>query len=606
MRRVLPPLPVLPLLALLLLSALPGAAYAKLEGAEWKQAETEFARLFTPPPGRLGFKADKLTLIELLLKDGEARSLRMLGDALVGECTLWLEARKAVHEKEDLIFPVLKKATKDRTPDEEQAMFAAQKELGPLEEAATLEREVLDALVAAIGAGPAALKANLYGRAKAAPDWNLRAAVAQVAATQPTDKDASAFLSRVLNPSSEKDPRVRAAALEALKGFPDGAEEHVLGRLADPDWTVQLTAVRLVRAQKSVRAVPHLITVLERANPRMQEEIGTALREVTGQNFDPYADVWAKWWEANKEKFQAKEAVKVGARPANPPQDPTLYGVPIKSDRVLFVIDVSGSMRESIKVGESENAKPAPAVTPKEGVPAPPAPHKEDHLSGPKVNVAVDQVKRAIDKLGKGATFAMIAFNHATMVWKDRAVPATPENKEEAFKWLRQWRWEPGPDYAKDERVNGKGSPGPSGSTYVEGALRLALTRIAGLGTVDKAYPEVAIDTIMFLCDGAPTDNAPTASNLVPTDPILAKVREWNARGAVVIHAIAIDMTNQGGGNEFMRKLAEQNKGTFTPIPRPGVYAPPEPAAAQPPKAPAPPAPAAPTPPAPAPQGPPK
>ncbi len=574
------------LLPLLFLGLTPPEAQAKLEGAEWKQVETDFARLFTPAPGRLGFKADKQTLVELLLKDGEARSLKMLGDVLVGECTLWVEARRAVREKEDLIFPVLKKPTKDRTAEEEQAMFAAQKELAPLEAAATLEREVLDAVVGAVSSGPPALKANLFGRAKAAPDWNLRAAAAQVAAAQPTEKDSAAFLSRVLNPASEKDPRVRAAAVEALAGFPEGAEEHVLGRLGDPDWTVQLTAARLVRARKSVRAVPVLILVLERAGPRLQEEIGATLKEITGQNFDAYADVWAKWWEANKEKLQAegaaKEAVKVGARPANPAPDPTLYGVPIKSDRVLFVIDVSGSMRESIKVGKAENAPPPPPTTPKEGAPAAPEPPKDDHLSGPKSNVAVDQVKRAVEKLGKGAVFSMIAFNHSTMVWKDRPVPATPENKEEAYKWLRQWRWEPGPDYAKDERANGKGSPGPSGSTFVEGALRFALTRVAGLGTVDKAYPEVGIDTIMFLCDGAPTDNAPTASNLVPTEPILAKVREWNARGAVVIHTIAIDMTNQAGGNEFMKKLAEQNKGTFTPIPRPGVHAPPE-AAAKPP-----------------------
>lgn len=555
------PLAALPCAALVALPLPP--AEAKLEGAEWKQVETEMARLFTPPPGKPGFGADKLTLVELLLKDGESRSWRLLGDVLVHECTLWMDASKALRETEEKIFPTLRKATKDRTKEEQDAMFKAQALLPGLEETARTEREVLDKVVKAVSAAPPALKQNLFGRAKGPVDWFFRAAVAQVAAADPLDKDCAAFLVRSLAPSSEKDPRVRAAALQALAPFPDGAEEHVLGRLADPDWPVQMLAVRLVKEKKATRAIPHLITVLERANPRLQEEIGEVLKELTGQNFDPYADVWAKWWEENKAKFEAKESVKVGSRPANPPQDPTLYGVPIKSDRVLFVIDISESMRESIKGGKKEGG---PAVTPQDGAPPPDEP---DYLSGPKANVALDQVKRAIEKLPKGAQFSLIAFNHATLVWKERPVPATPDNKEEAFKWLRQWRWEPGPNYAANERKGGTGTPGPSGSTYVEGALRVAFTKVVGAGAVDKAYPELAIDTVVFLCDGAPTDNGAEATKLAPTDPILQKVREWNALGAVVVHTIAIDMTNEAGGNEWMRKLAEQNKGTFTPIPRP-------------------------------------
>ena len=39
-----------------------------------------------------------------------------------------------------------------------------------------------------------------------------------------------------------------------------------------------------------------------------------ALQELTGQNFEAYADVWAKWWAANKEKFQSQQEVKVGAQ----------------------------------------------------------------------------------------------------------------------------------------------------------------------------------------------------------------------------------------------------------------------------------------------------
>jgi hypothetical protein len=463
-----------------------------------------------------------------------------------------------VHLKEEVILPVLKKPTKDRKVEEEKAMFEAQAELPKLEAAATDERGILDDVVKAIGAGPAALKQNLYGRAKGPSDWTFRAAVAQLAAVTPLDKDAAAFLVRSLTPTNEKDPRVRAAALDALAPMPDGAEEHVIGRVADPDWTVQILAVRIVREKKIMRAIPHLIAALERANPRLQDDLGTTLKDLTGQNFDPFAEVWAKWWEANKEKFSSQTGVKVGTRQRDPPVDNTIYGVPIKSDHVLFIIDISGSMKNPITQPQPPTPTPKGPVTPKDGDP-PPAPPPEEQLSGPKIDVAKHELKKAIEKLPKTATFSLIAFNHATLVWKDHPVAASPENKADALKWVADFK--------------------ASGSTYTDGALRIGF-KIAGLGAIDKAYPEIAIDTMILISDGAPTDNSVDQASSKPMDwhIIVDHVKEWNARGAVVIHTIAIDMTNMIDGNEFLKTLALNNKGTFTPIPRPKPQKPAEPA----------------------------
>jgi von Willebrand factor type A domain len=362
--------------------------------------------------------------------------------------------------------------------------------------------------------------------------------VVQLAANQPSEKESAAFLTRSLNPGTEKDARVRAAALDGLKAFPPGAEDHVLGRIADTDWIVQIIAVRIVREKKLVRAIPALIPALERANLRMQEEIGAALREITGQNHESYADVWAKWWADNREKFQSQEAVKVGSRPKDPPVDNSIYGVPIKSDRVLFVIDISGSMLKPTQNPQAPTPTPKGPVTPKEGDPPPPPP-PEEVMSGPKIDVAKHELKKAIQKLPKGAKFSMVAFNQGTLIWKEQPVDATPENRDEAYKWIRELK--------------------PSGSTYSEGALRVAF-KIAGLGAIDKAYPDVASDTIMFISDGAPTDNSPSAAKLVPFEPIVALVREWNSQKRVVVNCIAVDMQP---GNQFMETLARENGGIF-------------------------------------------
>jgi hypothetical protein len=515
-------------------------AHAKLEPADWKKVETDYAMLFSPAPGKPGFAGDKAYLVEQLVKDGETRAWTMLGNVLVGECTMWLEAQKKVQAKEDEIFPVLKKPTVKRTVEEEAAMFKAQEELVPLEKAAVLEREILDGVVKAVVAAPAALRTTLYARAKSptSADWLFRAAVAQVAGGQPAEKDSAAFLTRSLNPSSEKDARVRSAALDGLRAFAEGAEDHVIGRIADPDWSVQFLAIRLARGKKLARAIPALIATLERANPRMQEEIGGALREITGQNFDAFADVWAKWWADNREKFQGTEAVKVGGRPKDPPVDNSIYGVPIKSDRILFVIDISGSMKDPMKAPQAATPTPGQPSTPADEVKPPPSP-TDELMSGPKIDVAKHELKKAIEKLPKTAMFSIVAFNHATLVWKDHPVIASAENKEEAYKWVREFK--------------------PSGSTFSDGALRVAF-RIAGLGAIDKAYPEVSVDTIMFISDGAPTDNAADASKPMDYNIVLEHVREWNSQKKVVINCIAIDMQP---GNTFMEKLAKENGGVF-------------------------------------------
>ena len=77
------------------------------------------------------------------------------------------------------------------------------------------------------------------------------------------------------------------------------------------------------------------------------------LCEFTGENFDPYADVWAQWWEDHKEEFQSKERVK-GGKNARPPSDAHFYGLPVKSDRILFIIDTS----ELDEAADEERATP--------------------------------------------------------------------------------------------------------------------------------------------------------------------------------------------------------------------------------------------------------
>ena len=536
----------------------PRDAHARLEAKEWRQVEKDAQRLFAKP----GECEAKTAVLALLVEDGEKRAWRIIVEALVREAEHWVTTQEVVRDKELLIDTVQSKPMAKRTPEMQRNLGKWKLDLETLEESARDELYTLGAITDVVAKGPEALRKNLYNRSKGPVQWSVRAAAARVAAVQVDEKLSFSFLTKVL--SADPDPRVRMSALEALatrevdeKEPPNGkgngasgdapldaldvTQALILGRLADKDWGVQLLAVRVVATQRITSAIPHLINALTAASPRLAETIGEVLCDFTGENFDPYVDVWAKWWEDHKEAFQSKERIKAGKN-KRPPSDAHFYGLPMKSDRILFIIDTSDSMKKPTKnKNPAEKWKPpAGPVTPDgDEAPPPPPPPPEEILSGPKIDVAKHELKKAIEKLPPSSMFNIIAFNTGVFRWRDKMQKADEKTKKEALKWVRALE--------------------PKGITYIDGALRLAF-RMAGLASFDKAYPEVNIDTMVLLSDGAPTDDDIENVNLMDTEVILQHVREWKRQKRIVIHCIGVDMQE---GIELLQILAMENGGKY-------------------------------------------
>ncbi|MHC5011193.1 MAG: VWA domain-containing protein [Planctomycetota bacterium] len=541
-RRLTPRLLLL-LLPILLLMPM-RSADARLEGREWREVQAEFKRLFQGP----GEPEAKAEVIAKLLEDGESRAWKMLIDALAAEAKFWIEREALVNEKVDAISVILRTPSAKRYPKDEDNLREWQADLVALEANAKEELGILESLGRIVAEGPEALRKALFSRARGPVKWPVRAAAARVAAARPGETLSFEFLQRAV--TGDKDPRVRMAGLDALRGFEideetstattlDTVESLILGRLADEDWGVQLMALRIIQERKMRDSIPHLINALEHASPRLSLEVGDLLKELTGENHDPFADVWAKWWEEHKEEYGSSERVRGGDNARRAP-DVTFYGLPLESDRIIFIIDISSSMlKETQNVNPAGDApQPEGPVTP-QGDGAPPPPPPEEILSGPKIDVAKTELKKAIKKLPRTAQFNLIAFNHAVLQWRDEMVEATDANKKEAYKWIR--------------------SLDASGSTYIDGALRLAF-RVAGLGAVDRAYKEVNVDTIVLLSDGAPTDNGFPVSEPMETEVLLEHVRGWNAQRRIIVHTIGVDMVE---GIEFLQRLAAENGGTY-------------------------------------------
>ena len=148
------------------------------------------------------------------------------------------------------------------------------------------------------------VESSSWPRRAGRKEWPVRAAAARVAALAPDE--ASSKQTIVESLAKDSDPRVKIAALDALqKATGSTWQDAAVGRIEDPDWGVQLLAVRLAGEREVGKAIPVLIKALSTCTPRVGEAIVEALRKLTGQSIEAYAEPWAKWWEANREKWGA-------------------------------------------------------------------------------------------------------------------------------------------------------------------------------------------------------------------------------------------------------------------------------------------------------------
>jgi len=355
--------------------------------------------------------------------------------------------------------------------------------------------------------------------------WRQRGFAARAAAGYPTEAGRKAALKGL----KDKEARVVLLALAGLATRKDAATVPGVAKCLEHEaWVVTVTAAGTLAEIGSTTAVRPLIETLGRTTGRVQDDVNTALKKLTGQKFQPDYDSWKRWYEENKAELEGEKARPLGrAGKKGEADDSSYYGIQTRSQHIVYVLDISGSM--NLEIGGKE------IVTPEPG--------QEEKPSGPKVEIAKRELKTAIRSLPESAWFNVITFNEVVAVWKKKMIQANQENKNEAYLYINDLK--------------------ASGSTYTYGALKEAF-RFAGLGATDPSY-DSGVDTIFLLSDGMPTDQSFPTSKAMEPEKILRAVRTWNKLSKVVIHAIAIDPKTQGSSFiRFMRDLAKQNGGQYT------------------------------------------
>lgn len=255
-------------------------------------------------------------------------------------------------------------------------------------------------------------EALLLRKALAAePDATVRRAVV---ATLAALKDDAAWVPVVQASLADRDDLVRRAATDAiLTGRSDLLAALTKLLHEDQDETFRAEVALLLGRRRRPDAVPALLDALADAHVRVRTAAAEALEAVTGEALGYEAAPWRAWWAARSAVLPPPSrspdtvtAEPVAPKPPPPPPPPRalvpeVYGLPLPSKDVVFVVDVSGS------VGDAG------------------------------VEAAKGEIVRAVERFGSDVRFAAVFFDAEVRTWHPETIAASPAAKAEFARYLR-------------------------------------------------------------------------------------------------------------------------------------------------------------------------
>jgi HEAT repeat protein len=308
------------------------------------------------------------------------------------------------------------------------------------------DEEVARRMVNAIGAQDGASVEALVKLARR-PDFPAQGDLLAVLARVGPDDPAVVQVFAAALGSRSADERILALDVVAKTGDAAYAPK-ILSCLEHEAWQVRLAAAEALRRVRVPEAVLPLIERLGREeSARVRAVIAETLFSLTGQDLLDAADAWRAWWKEHGSTLQV---------PATPPVRKAdeggtvarFYGLPVRTERVCFVLDRSESM-ENIHAGGGQTRT--------------------------KMEVARAELEEALKRLPDRARINLVLFDTEIESWKKSLVPLTDANRAALKGFV--------------------GKQTPQGRTNIYDALEAAILT-------------EGVDSIFLLSDGAPTAGA--------------------------------------------------------------------------------------------------
>ena len=299
--------------------------------------------------------------------------------------------------------------------------------------------------------------------------------------------DSAEWEARLVQFANSEAVEVRNAALYQIGK--DGRGQHfdlLVKGLKHQDWSTRLACLRGLEQLREKRVVGPIIEQMQKEVGRVRIEMSNVLFNLTGQPFRVAEKSWLNWWKDNSDSFEVISLAQLEAAKAKEElrrlkqvTNSKFFGIRILSHRVIFIIDVSGSMEEKMSTQFEEGS------------------------SLTRMAVARRELINSIKGMERGALFNIIIFSSEVDKWlEDGIAGANQVERDEAEAFVARLK--------------------PGGGTNLYDSIKMA-------------FEDPEVDTIFILSDGEPTVGAVTDVNRIRKD-----VQAWNEHRNIEINTIGI------------------------------------------------------------------
>jgi len=337
-------------------------------------------------------------------------------------------------------------------------------------------------------------------------------------------------LVRILDDKEEAIAVLAAEALGEMKAA--GANPALLERINASDWALQKAAIEALGKIRAKESIGPLIEMFQKEQGLVDEVLHTTLVEITGQDFLYNRESWKKWWDKYGTGFvvptdlqiaDMKKKAENALKGYYNPNKRKYHTIETLSRKMVFVIDISGSMRDSIVI---------PPYAPQEV--------QDEFPDRCKMEIAKKALIDLLATIDGSVYFNIITFAGDVKPWQDGLVSGSMRTA--AIKYVAKLK--------AMEPPRGGGSSGEELKTDSWAAL------MAAFGLQNEEVPNwksrSQADTIFFVTDGVPTKGKVTD---VPK--LINEITEMNRGKGVIIHVITFDKEE----GKKLAPLAERNGG---------------------------------------------
>ncbi|MBI4563586.1 MAG: HEAT repeat domain-containing protein [Planctomycetes bacterium] len=349
---------------------------------------------------------------------------------------------------------------------------------------------------------------KLEQRCSADASWSARAAALE--ALSKLDPSRAAAAARKAVPDRAYQVRLMAARVAPVLDYRPVAVSVLQSGLRDSDWRVRVQAVESAVEIRDRETIEPLVDLLTTEKGRLRWDAYLALRDLTGKELGSDGRTWKAWWEANRDTFQVPARGGPAGESVRGDSGVAFFNVPIFSSRIVFVLDLSGSMRD-------------------------PAPAEKGSAAQSKLDVAKQEMARTIRSLPETTGFNLVLlgcerdgrYPKDEKRWQRSLVAATPKVRTEAVSFLQR----------QEAR----------GWTNIWDGLELA-------------FEDGAVDTVYLYTDGGAS-----RGTFVASTEILEELRIMNTFRKIMIHTIEVPSRkpNPADNVRLLKNIAEATKGMY-------------------------------------------